>query len=98
MWPFTRSVPLAEHESCSSEIEALSERVQKLEHGAMERELLLSELLDKVSWRLRERAAKRIQKTEEPSPAAPDGVPGEGVATPSLAASNHMPFRSRRPF
>jgi hypothetical protein len=94
MWPFSRTRPPAEHESCSKKLEALGERVETLEGAALAREVQLSELLDKVSWRLRERSKKRLQQSEPEAPAPADEEPA--LPTPGVPA---LPFpRSRRMF
>jgi hypothetical protein len=95
MWPFSSNVPAREPESCCSDVEALSERVEKLEHASLERELQLSELLDKVSWRLRQRAAKRIQNTPPDEP-LPDTEPEQVASPTSASADGYRRFPSRR--
>jgi hypothetical protein len=95
MWPFSSSMPARERESCCSDVEALSERVEKLEHASLERELQLSELLDKVSWRLRQRAAKRIQNTPPDEP-LPDTEAEPPVVHSQAGSADGRRFPSRR--
>jgi hypothetical protein len=71
MWPFTRTVPAREHESCSRRIGTLEERVGNLELASAERNLQVLEVAEKVAERLKDRSRKRDKVNHD------DESPGE---------------------
>ncbi len=65
MWPFPSNVPAREHVSCSKRIGELEERVSQLELTAVERNLQVLDLCEKVAEKLQDRIRHRTKKEPE---------------------------------
>lgn len=65
MWPFSRTVPAREHTSCSRQIGALIERVEKLELATVERNLQVLDIAEKVAEKLKDRVKHRRQTADQ---------------------------------
>ncbi len=64
MWLFRNTVPPREHQSCSKRFGELEERVQQLELTAVERNLQVLDLCEKVAEKLQDRIRHRMKKAE----------------------------------